>query len=167
MSPVRFLVAPLFKSNRNVAQLVAHYVRDVGVGRSSRLIPTQIKRGTYENMHLFLLCLIPCISPGLQHSSNHPTVHKKSLSQRSELQQFMQLRCTVNAVPLQQLVQPSCTVSVTKVDPIRLATHTKKAQSLLQPYAFIFIYRTVRLYQNSLAGYSPASTNALILSTTL
>ena len=27
-------------SNRNVAQLVAHYVRDVGVGRSSRLIPT-------------------------------------------------------------------------------------------------------------------------------
>ena len=32
-----------FLSNRNVAQLVAHYVRDVGVGRSSRLIPT-IKR---------------------------------------------------------------------------------------------------------------------------
>ena len=27
--------------NRDVAQLVAHYVRDVGVGRSSRLIPTQ------------------------------------------------------------------------------------------------------------------------------
>ena len=27
-------------SNRDVAQLVAHYVRDVGVGRSSRLIPT-------------------------------------------------------------------------------------------------------------------------------
>ena len=26
---------------RNVAQLVAHYVRDVGVGRSSRLIPTR------------------------------------------------------------------------------------------------------------------------------
>ncbi len=26
--------------NRDVAQLVAHYVRDVGVGRSSRLIPT-------------------------------------------------------------------------------------------------------------------------------
>ena len=26
---------------RNVAQLVAHYVRDVGVGRSSRLIPTE------------------------------------------------------------------------------------------------------------------------------
>ena len=37
----KFLVAPLFKSNRNVAQLVAHYVRDVGVGRSSRLIPTE------------------------------------------------------------------------------------------------------------------------------
>ena len=28
------------KTNRDVAQLVAHYVRDVGVGRSSRLIPT-------------------------------------------------------------------------------------------------------------------------------
>lgn len=28
-------------SFRDVAQLVAHYVRDVGVGRSSRLIPTK------------------------------------------------------------------------------------------------------------------------------
>ena len=28
---------------RDVAQLVAHYVRDVGVGRSSRLIPTICK----------------------------------------------------------------------------------------------------------------------------
>ena len=28
------------KGYRNVAQLVAHYVRDVGVGRSSRLFPT-------------------------------------------------------------------------------------------------------------------------------
>ena len=26
---------------RDVAQLVAHYVRDVGVGRSSRLFPTE------------------------------------------------------------------------------------------------------------------------------
>ena len=32
--------------NRDVAQLVAHYVRDVGVGRSSRLIPTK-KRKVY------------------------------------------------------------------------------------------------------------------------
>ena len=31
---------PLY-SIRDVAQLVAHYVRDVGVGRSSRLIPTK------------------------------------------------------------------------------------------------------------------------------
>ena len=30
--------------NRDVAQLVAHYVRDVGVGRSSRLIPTKSNR---------------------------------------------------------------------------------------------------------------------------
>ena len=32
---------PLHTQNRDVAQLVAHYVRDVGVGRSSRLIPTK------------------------------------------------------------------------------------------------------------------------------
>ena len=32
--------ASVFKTIRDVAQLVAHYVRDVGVGRSSRLIPT-------------------------------------------------------------------------------------------------------------------------------
>ena len=31
------------ESNRKVAQLVAHYVRDVGVGRSSRLFPTKRK----------------------------------------------------------------------------------------------------------------------------
>ena len=37
-----------FLSNRNVAQLVAHYVRDVGVGRSSRLIPTKIKGNFLE-----------------------------------------------------------------------------------------------------------------------
>ena len=30
---------------RDLAQLVAHYVRDVGVGRSSRLIPTASKKG--------------------------------------------------------------------------------------------------------------------------
>ena len=37
-----FFFVPLqpLSSNRDVAQLVAHYVRDVGVGRSSRLIPT-------------------------------------------------------------------------------------------------------------------------------
>ena len=37
--------------DRNVAQLVAHYVRDVGVGRSSRLIPT--RKGSH-NDSLFL-----------------------------------------------------------------------------------------------------------------
>ena len=31
----------ILQRNRKVAQLVAHYVRDVGVGRSSRLFPTQ------------------------------------------------------------------------------------------------------------------------------
>ena len=34
---------PLHPQNRDVAQLVAHYVRDVGVGRSSRLIPTKVR----------------------------------------------------------------------------------------------------------------------------
>ena len=31
---------PLHPQKRDVAQLVAYYVRDVGVGRSNRLIPT-------------------------------------------------------------------------------------------------------------------------------
>ena len=32
------------ENSREVAQLVAHYVRDVGVGRSSRLFPTFSKK---------------------------------------------------------------------------------------------------------------------------
>ena len=39
--------APDFQ-NRDVAQLVAHYVRDVGVGRSSRLIPTKGDKGVFS-----------------------------------------------------------------------------------------------------------------------
>ena len=35
------LTFALAKQKRNVAQLVAHYVRDVGVGRSNRLFPTE------------------------------------------------------------------------------------------------------------------------------
>ena len=39
---------------RDVAQLVAHYVRDVGVGRSSRLIPTEdIKSQTTNGVLIF------------------------------------------------------------------------------------------------------------------
>ena len=45
--------APLLRKDRNVAQLVAHYVRDVGVGRSSRLIPTE--KGSQIGS-LFLFC---------------------------------------------------------------------------------------------------------------
>ncbi len=46
--------------NRDVAQLVAHYVRDVGVGRSSRLIPTHHvkKRGFLVSLFLFLVGLL-------------------------------------------------------------------------------------------------------------
>ena len=47
-------------SNRDVAQLVAHYVRDVGVGRSSRLIPTnrKVKKvGSCQPFFCFVLFL--------------------------------------------------------------------------------------------------------------
>ena len=55
-----------FLSNRNVAQLVAHYVRDVGVGRSSRLIPTQKRSDSQKELDLF--CYI--LNPPKQHYSN-------------------------------------------------------------------------------------------------
>lgn len=45
--------------NRNVAQLVAHYVRDVGVGRSSRLIPTEQKEVIEFSMTSFLFIRYP------------------------------------------------------------------------------------------------------------
>ena len=38
---------------RDVAQLVAHYVRDVGVGRSSRLFPT-LKRNLVIGFAFFI-----------------------------------------------------------------------------------------------------------------
>ena len=40
---------------RDVAQLVAHYVRDVGVGRSSRLIPTAKKEEEQQLVALLYL----------------------------------------------------------------------------------------------------------------
>ena len=47
------------KTNRDVAQLVAHYVRDVGVGRSSRLIPTcKRPRAFTARGRPFIACLI-------------------------------------------------------------------------------------------------------------
>lgn len=48
-----------FLSNRNVAQLVAHYVRDVGVGRSSRLIPTR-QRVAFWNTASYPLLFSSC-----------------------------------------------------------------------------------------------------------
>ena len=56
-----------FKRYRNVAQLVAHYVRDVGVGRSSRLIPT--KNG--KQFSLFPVFVFICF----------PNVRSQSLAQ--------------------------------------------------------------------------------------
>ncbi len=44
--------------HRDVAQLVAHYVRDVGVGRSSRLIPTCTKRLQQQPLFFVLSHLI-------------------------------------------------------------------------------------------------------------
>ncbi len=35
------IFAPAYHSNRDVAQLVAHYVRDVGVASSTLVIPTE------------------------------------------------------------------------------------------------------------------------------
>ena len=46
------------EGNRDVAQLVAHYVRDVGVVRSSRIIPTKTKRGQLISWPLLLLYVI-------------------------------------------------------------------------------------------------------------
>ena len=45
MRVIKKNILPLHPLNkyRDVAQLVAHYVRDVGVGRSSRLIPTNYR----------------------------------------------------------------------------------------------------------------------------
>ena len=59
-------IAP--SENRDVAQLVAHYVRDVGVGRSSRLIPTKGQRKGVQ-LHSFF-----CFHP-------HPLhfIHRKFL----------------------------------------------------------------------------------------
>ena len=42
-------------TRRDVAQLVAHYVRDVGVGRSSRLIPTRTEAGQSVSVLSFFL----------------------------------------------------------------------------------------------------------------
>ena len=54
----------LAKQKRNVAQLVAHYVRDVGVGRSSRLFPTvQKETDILHGVSVFLfvsLCQRSC-----------------------------------------------------------------------------------------------------------
>ena len=54
--------APSNDKDRNVAQLVAHYVRDVGVGRSSRLIPTK-ERKLIQISFRFFLCLIERPTP--------------------------------------------------------------------------------------------------------
>ncbi len=43
----------LAKQKRNVAQLVAHYVRDVGVGRSSRLIGSGLYGHEFQDATLY------------------------------------------------------------------------------------------------------------------
>ena len=48
----------VLSDNRNVAQLVAHYVRDVGVGRSSRLIPTERQKLQNCSFCLFFFCFV-------------------------------------------------------------------------------------------------------------
>ena len=70
------------KPNRNVAQLVAHYVRDVGVGRSSRLIPTAAEAeynkasaflcNNSARPHVRLFIFISCFA----FSRKHLTLHR-------------------------------------------------------------------------------------------
>ena len=48
----------LAKQKRNVAQLVAHYVRDVGVGRSSRLFPTKPRLTNCLSVVSFGFCVL-------------------------------------------------------------------------------------------------------------
>ena len=48
---------------RDVAQLVAHYVRDVGVGRSSRLFPTEVKERIFYILSFFVQSLISEMPP--------------------------------------------------------------------------------------------------------
>ena len=54
---------PLHYQNRKVAQLVAHYVRDVGVGRSSRLFPTEAKERIFYILSFFVQSFISEIPP--------------------------------------------------------------------------------------------------------
>ena len=66
--------------NRDVAQLVAHYVRDVGVGRSSRLIPTiQPQRSMQQCSFFDVLARRPIVkapcSPFLCTSMMQPSQH--------------------------------------------------------------------------------------------
>ena len=57
---------------RKVAQLVAHYVRDVGVGRSSRLFPTQAVISK-SWLPLFVFFLLTILLKALSHVF-HPTI---------------------------------------------------------------------------------------------
>ena len=53
----------LCNRNRDVAQLVAHYVRDVGVGRSSRLFPTRFENDLQAMCSDWGASLVFCIFP--------------------------------------------------------------------------------------------------------
>ncbi len=61
MNIIHFFALTLHLQNRDVAQLVAHYVRDVGVGRSNRLIPTK-KEVVQDGQPLFYGIKIICFS---------------------------------------------------------------------------------------------------------
>ena len=55
MLPLHSLLRHKSRPNRDVAQLVAHYVRDVGVGRSSRLIPTEKSNRSFLLLFFYAL----------------------------------------------------------------------------------------------------------------
>ena len=83
--------------HRDVAQLVAHYVRDVGVGRSSRLIPTKVGKCKISLFDFFVYQFVeigisyitsnPQLSPSTSFPAcTHPLITEFALRIVSELQ---------------------------------------------------------------------------------
>ena len=75
---------------RDLAQLVAHYVRDVGVGRSSRLIPTLLEERKAKRLSLF--CFIMARVGG-QELVNNPVLSCYLIHQSGQFQRGLFVFC--------------------------------------------------------------------------
>ena len=75
---------------RDLAQLVAHYVRDVGVGRSSRLIPTLLEERKAKRLSLF--CFIMARVGG-QELVNNPVLSCNLIHQSGQFQSGLFVFC--------------------------------------------------------------------------